>query len=97
MQDRNLITITVPVIEKPDCFDWLGRKVIVTPVSVTLYFAPGDPTPVEADVTGPCRRADPRMLPISGTGTIAYYAIYPSHWPDWLRDLARQYQPPAQP
>ncbi|MEV6433555.1 hypothetical protein [Streptomyces anulatus] len=91
-----LITITMPVTGKPDCPDWDGgRKVTVAPTTVTLYYRPGHPGAVRAEVTGPWMPSRPGIL-YDGPGdmTVFYYATDPEHWPTWLRDLEAQYQPP---
>ncbi|MGW6462121.1 hypothetical protein ACWF94_40385 [Streptomyces sp. NPDC055078] len=90
------IEISVPVTGKPECFDWLGRKVIVIPETVTLYFAPGRPDPVAAEVTGPWKPGRPGILHDgSARMTVAYYDNHPEHWPTWIRELAKKYQPPT--
>jgi hypothetical protein len=94
LTDPHTVTVRLPVTDKPDVLDWLGRKVIVTPRTVELIYRPGIQGPATANITGPARPA-PRIQPFHGDMTITYDHQHPEHWPQWLRDLGTEHTPPG--
>ncbi|MFE9461666.1 hypothetical protein [Streptomyces californicus] len=94
---QDLITITIPAAGKPDCPDWEGgRKVTVTPRTLTLHYRPGHPDAIRAEVTGPWKPSRPGILyDRPGDMTVFYDEDAPGQWPTWIRDLAAQFRPAA--
>lgn len=86
------LTVNLPVTGKPEVFDWLGRKVFVSPRTVELTYWLDRDGAVSADVTGPARPA-PGINAFHAEMTVGFDPERPEHWPDWLRDLARAHTP----
>ncbi|MEV6124311.1 hypothetical protein AB0M23_28025 [Streptomyces sp. NPDC052077] len=95
MRDQQLICITLPVADVPECIDWDGAgKVTVLPQSLALYYRPGITGAIRAEVTGPWRPSRPGIIHDgSPEATVVYYSDHPEHWPHWLRELEAHFQP----